>query len=125
MDAEVYREMMINNLKADESFSTVEIPVDLLPGETEDEAAERWLYAQGILSNDENGMVRIDREKADAFDPNLFKVLNAVFEPELLSTLDSLVESGMIWQSVNDEGEAVYGLTQDGLDFVKNEMGQL
>lgn len=125
MDAELYREMMVNDLKADTSFETVNIPVDALPGESDEDAAERWLYEQGILFTDESGAVFVDAEKATAFDPNLLKILKAVFEPEVLSVLDSLVENGLVWAGVDEDGEAVYGLTDAGEEYVNRELGQI
>lgn len=119
MDAELYREMMLRQLRADESFEPVAIPVDPLPGEDEEAAAERWLYEQGILYGKE-GMVFIDRERAEDYDPNLYRALRVIFEPEMLATLDALEEKGLINSSITESGELVYNVTEEGKSYLEN-----
>lgn len=119
MDAELYREMMIRQLKSDETFEPVQIPVDLLPGEDEEMAAQRWLYDRGILF-DKDGMTFINQGKAEAFDPNLFRALKVIFEPEMLETLDALEEKGMIVSGIGEDGQMYYSVTDAGKEYLEN-----
>lgn len=119
MDADLYREMMIRDLNNDETFEPVQIPVDPFPGETDDEAAERWMRDEGILY-DKDGMTFVDKEKAVAFDPNLFRALRIIFEPELLEALDALEEMGLIVSGMEND-EMVYKVTEDGSRYLEDK----
>lgn len=118
MNYEEYAELFTRALMLDDDFHQIQIPVVPLEGETDHEAMYRWLFDQGIYY-EENDVVKIDRELAEAFDPFLLKILDTQHMAMVSADIDSLEEKGYVYSSVDEDGNIVYGLTELGKAMVE------
>lgn len=107
MNQEEYSELYRKALELDEDFEPVYLDFEIEPGEDEGEAQLRCLLSLGILIQVGDAFV-VDRAKAKEYDPNLLKILDAMFNSERLAELDRLVEQGEYFTSVDEEGNIIY-----------------
>jgi len=110
-------------LKLDDDFHKITLPIEPLPGEDSEEAMIRWFIEKGILIPVGEKGVLIDEEKANAFDPNLGKVLHAMILAETDTALNQLEQEGLIYSSVDENGELIYFLTDAGKQYQESLRG--
>lgn len=119
MNFEDYQEIYVEILKLDEDFNTIMLPVDLQPGEDESEAFYRFLVSEGFIeTNGDNWKIK-DREKIKEFDPNLLKILDAMIMSNVYAEIDRLLELGVVYMTVDEDGNIVYE-TEDGEVYFKD-----
>ena len=115
MNRQEYQELFIDELANDKDFQRIQVPVDALPGESEIEAWFRWMEEQGLVDIDEYGsLMVIDREAIRAVDPNMLKILDAFIKADTYARLDMMEEAGLIYTSVDDDGNIVRIVTATG-----------
>jgi len=115
-NTEDYYDLYVGALKLDKDFSTIELPTEPLPGEDPEDAMIRWLIEEGIFIPVGDSF-KVNEEKAEAFDPNLAKVLRAMIQAEVETQMRELEQQGLIFSSVNKDGEMIYGLTDAGEQY--------
>lgn len=109
-------ELYLDLLANDPDFK-MQIPVDLLPGETEADAAVRYFREVGILSGDGDDML-VDLDLAEELDPNYRKFFESLVRAQLNSTIDWLEDQGYIYTAVSETGEVEYVITETGQDYL-------
>jgi hypothetical protein len=115
MTEDEYREMYAQALSLDEDFAPIDIPIDQLPGEEIADTLLRFLEEEGMIVMNDDVFVIPDRQKIADFDPNLLKILDAIWLSETYATLDSLEEMGLVYTSVDEDGNIIHSLTEAGL----------
>ena len=110
---EEYLEDYLKLVKNDPDFEVPQIEAE--PDEDLVEATMKYLQNNNIFQDG-----KIDWEKFEQFDPNLFKVVWASVAAETQYTLDSLIELGYVMQSVNESGEFIYAITPEGEELAKS-----
>lgn len=108
MNRREYQELLIDALTQQEDFQRIEVPTDQQPGENETEAWLRWMAEQDMIEFDEfNSLVIKDAKKIKEFDPNMLKILNVFIKADTYARLDMMEEAGIIYTSVDDDGNIV------------------
>ena len=120
MKYEDYRTMYNEALRLDEGFSTVVLPVEVQPGETEDDAFIRFLVNSDFIEMRKNQWRIKDREKIESYDPNLLKILDSMIMATIRSEMDQLIELGFVYMTADEEGNIVYDLTEAGKEYLEN-----
>lgn len=104
----------------DDDFHAIEIPIEPEPGEEMGDTVARYLLEQGVLTEDEDGY-RVDLEKAEALNPNIKKFLETILLAETDYYLSKLEEEGLIYSSVDGEGNIIYNLTEAGSKYMNED----
>jgi len=121
MKSEEYQEIYADFLRLDPDFKPIVIPIDPLPGEEWEDTLLRFLIAEEMVTVHGNAIYLSDRDKIERYDPNLLKVLDIIFKSNAQAELDALEEEGMVYTTVNDDGEIVYELTALGRETLENQ----
>lgn len=121
MKYEDYREMYNKALLLDEEFSTVNLPVEVEDGESEDEAFLRFLVGKEFVELKGDQWRIINRDKIIEYNPNLLKILEARIMAAVRAEMDELVELGFVYMTADEEGNIIYELTEAGKDYVEND----
>lgn len=114
-----WEEIYFDALNLDEDF-VLRIPIDPLPGEAEEDTAFRYFKQEGILIGDDDDNLFVDFARADEVDSNISKFFEASRQAEFSTTLDQLETDGLIFSSVDEQGNIVYILTDEGKKYVEN-----
>lgn len=119
MNYEDYRNMYNQVLKLDKEFDTVILPVEVEPGESEDDAFIRFLIESDFIESRGDQWRIKDRKKIEAFNPNLLKVLDAMIMATVRAEMDELIDLGFVFMTADEEGNIVYHLTEAGEKYVE------
>lgn len=114
MNYEEYRDLYDAVLDLDEDFETIVLPIDLQPGETTEEGIIRYMLENDLIEEDDDEWRIIDRERFNAFNPNLLKLLDSRIKANLMAEMDSLIEMGLAFMSADENGDIIYELTEEG-----------
>lgn len=108
MDRQEYQEILLDVLSHEEGFKRIEVPVEVEPGESDQEAWFRWMIDQHMIDFDEHGTLFIvDKEKIKNFDPNMLKILNALIKADTYARLDMMEDAGILYTSVDPDGNII------------------
>lgn len=121
MKYEDYREIYADALKLDDDFETVILPVEIEEGETQEEAFLRFLLNEDLVEVDEEHWRIKDRGRINEYNPNLLKVLDAMIMASVMAEMDSLIEMGYVYMTVDEEGNIIYELTETGLAYTEDD----
>jgi hypothetical protein len=121
MNYEDYRKLYSQALRLDDEFRTVDIPVEVGPEETEDQAFMRFLLDQDFIEVRSDQWRITDRDRVKEYDPNLLKILDAMIMSKERADLDELVEIGFLFMTADEHGNIVYELTDAGKGYVEEE----
>lgn len=114
MKYEEYQELYTSMLKLDPEFAPVDIPIDPLPGEQWGDTVLRFMVQEGMIVIEGGEFFMADPDKIIAHDPNLMKVLDVIYRAYAMANLDELEEMGLMYTTVNEAGEIIYELTEQG-----------
>lgn len=118
MKFEEYQDLYMRALQLDSDFKEIEIPVEVSPGESPTEALLRFLEEKGFIEIFDDFFNIIDREAIIKFDNNLMKLLDAICMSNAMAEMDQFEEKGWVYTSVDDEGQIIYILTEEGKKFL-------
>jgi len=121
MKFEEYQKLYAEALKLDDEFETVQLPVELKEGETPQEGFLRFLIEQDLIESQGDYWRIKDREKINDFNPNLLKILDAMVMASVHAEMDTLMELGYVYMTVDEEGNILYELTEAGEEFVRDD----
>ena len=115
MNRQEYQDLLIDAIVLEEGWKQIEVPADPLPGETDMETWIRWMLEEEMIEIDEyDCIVIIDADKIRAHDPNMLKILQAFGKADTYSRLDMMEEAGILFTSVDDDGNIIRVLTSTG-----------
>ena len=123
MTFDEYYEHFCQMLLLDDDFKQVELEVELLPGESTEDAFIRFMLDNEYMVEYNDGYL-YDMQKLREFDSNLAKIIEATVNAELYSTMDDLVEKGIVTQSIDEDGEAVWLLDQENASWLKDYLSE-
>jgi hypothetical protein len=108
----------LGQLKLDPDFKLV-IPIDPLPGETEEDTIIRYFVQEGVFVVREPGIYDTDVERAKELDINIYKLIQAFKAAEFAETLEMLEQDGYAYTTVDSDGNIQYGLTPEGTRYLE------
>jgi hypothetical protein len=121
MNFDEYREIYDALLDMDEDFETVVLPIELEPGETQEEGIIRFLLDEDLIEEHEEEWVIKDRDRFRIEYPNLLKLLDSRIKANLMAEMDELIEMGYAFMSADEDGDIIYELTDVGKQYVKED----
>jgi hypothetical protein len=120
MKYEEYQEFYINALRLDDDFEPVEIPIESLPDEAPGNTFLRFLIDKGFIEMRGDKVRLGNRQKIKDYNPNLLKILDAICMSATMAELDDWHDKGYIIMSVDDDGDVIYQLTEEGKKHIDN-----
>lgn len=111
--SEKWQELYFEALTLDPDFNLV-IPIDALPGETEEDTAYRYFREQGVIEGTDEANLVVNLERAFEVDYSIGKFFEATRLAEVAGVLEKLEADGYVYSSVDGNGEMIYGLTKEG-----------
>lgn len=114
-----WSEFHLAQLREDPNFN-IDVPIEPLPGEDEANTFFRYLREQNVISGDDEDNLQVDWERAEELDPNIARFLMACQLGDVDNILHDLEQEGLLYSSVNDNGELIWGLTEKGKAEVEN-----
>lgn len=114
-----WSELHIQDLREDPDFD-IKIPIDPLPGEEDEDTFFRYLRLEGILTGEDEDDLFVDYERANEVDPNIARFLMACQLGDIDNVLHDLEEQGLLYSTIDNDGEFVWGLTEKGKQSVED-----
>lgn len=111
-------EIYSDELALDPNFN-IEIPIDRMPGEEAEDWMLRYFYEAGILTGDDPENLLINWKLAASIDENYVRLFEAMQKAKVQETLDELEDDGLVYTSVDKQGNIVKGLTKEGKRYAK------
>jgi hypothetical protein len=92
--------------------------IEILPGEQPGDAFLRYVKNLGLIEI-VNDNISVNREKMQEFSPALLEFFDIMSAAEVQESLGNLEELGLVQSSVNDQGEMIYFLTEQGASLAR------
>ena len=121
MNYEEYRELLDEALSLDKEFSTVILPIELQPGESQEDGIIRYLLENDLIEENGRDWKIKDRDKMREFNANLLKLLDTRIMASLMAEMDSLIEMGFVFMTADEHGNIIYELTEEGKEYVGDD----
>lgn len=121
MNREDYQNLFLDAIRLDISEPLkVEFEIDIKPGEEDVDAFMRFLTEMGIMIP--NGShYDFDLKKAEEYDPNLKRILEAFLQAEAHYQVDQLVQDGLVYLTADDDGNIVFEYTEEGRKWLEDD----
>jgi hypothetical protein len=113
-----WSEIFLGQLELDPDFH-LHIPVDLLPGETIEEATIRYFVEQGVFIERTSGIYDVDLERARKLDSNIYKLVKAWQDSQIAEIMEVLEQDGYAYSTLDDAGDLRYALTPEGVRYLE------
>lgn len=121
MNREDYQELFLEAVRLDISEPLkVEFEIEIRPGEEDVDAFMRFLEEQEIMIL--NGQqYDFDLKKAEEYDPNLRRILEAFLQAEAHYQVDQLVQDGLVYLTADEQGNIVFEYTEEGKKWFEED----
>ena len=113
-----WSEIYLGQLKLDPNFNLV-IPIDPLPGESEEDTIVRYFLQQGVFFIKDNGTFGTNAARAKELDANIYKLIKAFEAAEFADNMEILEQDGYVHLTLDSDGELRYALTPEGAKYLE------
>lgn len=121
MNHEEYSEIYIQMIKLDEDFKPVIIPIDPLPNESPYETILRFMEGENMVIRNGEDIIVTNEQKIIDYDKNLMKIIDCIWLSQQNAIYDSLEEIGLMYTTVDENGNIVRELTDAGKAALDDE----